>query len=194
MDAERFENCVVARKALAAIVFSLTRTTMTVVLFILLLSLVSLGNCQSLPQFEHDGFDLFNNSFIYYIDIGDDIGGRNLSLKCVTDSVNCCDNTDVGGWRDESGRPVYQGADGATCLYVTRGDGVISLHRKRGCYDHTPGLWRCDIPDSSGHMQSLYAYISNDRSYGKLHYCAPTFTKPKCRTTGLAVYELHSTH
>jgi hypothetical protein len=121
---------------------------MTVVLFILLLSLVSLGNCQSLPQFKHFELDLSNNSFIYYIDIGDD--SRNLSLKCVTDSDNCCNNSTVGGWRDESGRPVYQGADGTTCLYVTRGDGVISLHRKRGCTGHTSGLWRCDIPDSSG--------------------------------------------
>ena len=49
------------------------------------------------------------------------------------------------------------------CIYVTRGDGVISLHRKRGCTDHTSGLWRCDIPDSSGEMQSLYAYIGYER-------------------------------
>ena len=117
--------------------------------------------CQSLPQFEHEGFDLSNNSYIYYQDIGD----RALTLKCVTDSDNCCNNSTVGGWRDESGRPVYQGADGTTCLYVTRGDGVISLHRKRGCSDHTSGLWRCDIPDSSGEMQSLYAYIGQNERY-----------------------------
>ena len=135
-------------------------------LFILLLSLVSLGNCQSLPQFEHLGFDLSNNSYIYSIDIGYGDG----ALNCVTNSsVNCCNNTDVGGWRDESGTPVYQGADGTTCLYVTRGDGVISLHRN--CSDHTPGLWRCDIPDSSGEMQNLYIYISNRvSSHGELNY------------------------
>ena len=91
---------------------------MTVVLFILLLSLLSLGNCQSLPQFEHEGYFLSNNSYIYYNDIGD--GDR--ALKCVTDSDNCCNNTDVGGWRDESESPVHLGADGTTCLYVTRGD------------------------------------------------------------------------
>ena len=128
--------------------------------------------CQSLPQLEHDGLDLSNNSYIYYNDIGD--GDR--ALKCMTDSDNCCNNSTVGGWRDESGRPVYQGTDGTTCLYVTRGDGVISLHRKRGCSAHTSGLWRCDIPDSSGEMQSLYIYISNRRSYGMLHHflCMPS--------------------
>ena len=166
---------------------------MTVILFILLLSLVSLGNCQSLPQLKHEGHLLSNNSFIYYNDIADD--GK-YALKCVTGNVSCCNNTDVGGWRDESGTPVYQGADGTTCLYVTRGDGVISLHRKRGCSDHTSGLWRCDIPDSSGEMQSLYIYISNRKSYG----IAITFSSSFLilyyhRTTEqVSIYELHSTH
>ena len=130
--------------------------------------------CQALPQFEHEGFHLSNNSYIYSHDIIDEGDG---ALKCVTNSVNCCNNSTVGGWRDESGRPVYQGADGTTCLYVTRGDGAISLHHKRGCYDHTSGLWRCDIPDSSGEMQSLYIYISNYRgAYGMLHcfLCMPS--------------------
>ena len=163
---------------------------MTVVLFILLLSLVSLENCQSQPQFEHKPYSLSNNSYIYYNDIGD----GDHALKCVTDSVNCCNNSDVGGWRDESGRPVSQGADGTTCLYVTRGDGVITLHRKRGCTDHTSGLWRCDIPDSSGEMQSLYIYISNGRAYGELHYHYPHYTIREYRTVGLGVYELHSAH
>ena len=136
---------------------SLESVLVTAIALLLVLS------CQSLPQFDQEGYFLSNNSYIYYNDIGDDIGGRNLSLKCVTDSVNCCNNSAVGGWRDESGRPVYQGADGTTCLYVTRGDGVISLQHKRRCSDHTSGLWRCDIPDSSGEMQSLYAYIGYER-------------------------------
>ena len=86
-----------------------------------------------------------------------------MALKCVTDNGN---STHVGGWRDERGRPVYQGADGVTCLYFTRGDGVMSLHRKtRGCIDHSSGLWRCGIPDSSGKMQSLYAYIGQNERH-----------------------------
>ena len=134
---------------------------MNVCVFIILLGL---GNCQSLPKFEHQRSSLPNNSFIYYHDIDD----GDQTLKCVTDNVNCCNSSIVGGWRDESGRPVYEGADGTTCLYVTRGDGVISLNRDRSCTsDHTSGLWRCDIPDSSGKMQSLYVYISDYSAYGK---------------------------
>ena len=132
---------------------------MNVWVFIILLSL---GNCQSLPKFEHQRSSLSNNSFIYHRDID-----RDQTLKCVTDNVNCCNDYNVGGWTDERGRPVYEGADGTTCLYATRGYGVISLSRNRSCIYHTSGLWRCDIPDSSGEMQSLYIYISDYSAYGK---------------------------
>ena len=85
----------------------------------------------------------------------------------MTDNVNCCNSSIVGGWRDEGGDPVYKGADGTSCLYATRGYGVISLSRNRSCTsDHTSGLWRCDIPDSSGEMQSLHIYISDYSAYG----------------------------
>ena len=114
-------------------------------------------NCQSLPQFQNIGENRSNNSFIYYDKIHE--GGG--ALKCVTNmSINCC-HTNVSNWRDE-----FQ--EGADCLYVTRGDGVISLNRRNSdCIPPTSGLWRCDIPDSSGEIQSLYIYISNDTTSGK---------------------------
>ena len=123
-------------------------------------------HCQSLPQFQHLGnINMMNNSFIYYDKI-DDEGG---ALKCVTNmSINCCHDTNVSNWRDERGELVQEGTDDGTCLYVTRGDGVISLNRRNSdCIPPTSGLWRCDIPDSSGEIQSLYIYISNDTSFGK---------------------------
>ena len=125
--------------------------------------MITVVNCQSKPQFESNGRVLINNSYIYYENI---IAGEG-ALKCVTDSVNCCNDSDVGNWRDERGRAVYQEEDEATCLYVTRGQGVISLNRKSDCIPDTSGLWRCDIPDSSDVMQSLYIYISNDTTSGK---------------------------
>ena len=47
-------------------------------------------------------------------------------MKCATDSVKCYNDSVVGNWRDGRGRAVHQGADEATCLYVTRGQGVVS--------------------------------------------------------------------
>ena len=91
-------------------------------------------------------------------------------LKCVTNSDGCCHDTNVSNWRDERGELVQEGADDGTCLYVTRGDGEISLNRRNSsCIPATSGLWRCDIPDSSGEIQSLYIYISSNESYGKIN-------------------------
>ena len=123
-------------------------------------------NCQSLPQIQNLGVILRNNSFIYYENIPTD----GVALQCVTNtSINCCHDTNVANWRDERGELVQEGADDGTCrLYVTRGDGEISLNRRNNsCIPPTSGLWRCDIPDSSGEIQSLYIYISNDTSFGK---------------------------
>ena len=120
-------------------------------------------NCQSLPCFEHGSTYLPNNSYIYYANISN--GDR--ALKCVTDSDNCCTDSDVGNWTDGRGRAVHQGADETTCLYVTRGHGQLSLNRNSGCIPDTSGLWRCDVPDSSEVMQSMYIYVSNDTTSGK---------------------------
>ena len=132
-------------------------------LFIPIIS-VGLVSCQLQPYFESDRRILTNNSYIYYANISD----RDSALKCITDSDNCCNDSHVGNWRDERGRAVQQGADEATCLYVTRGHGVVSLNHKSDCIPESSGLWRCDIPDSSEVMQSIYIYISNDTTSGKL--------------------------
>ena len=126
---------------------------------------LALAKGLSQPQLEWGKTSLANNSYIYYANISD----GNRTLKCKTDNHNCC-NSDNGNWTDERGTSVHQGADGATCLYVTRGQGVVSLNRKSDCIPDTSGLWRCDIPDSSEVMQSLYIYISNDTTSGKTLY------------------------
>ena len=119
-------------------------------------------NCHSLSQVKY-GLDVLpNNSYISYAKIS----AGNDSLKCVTDSVNCCSDSDVGNWRDEKGRAVQQGADEATCLYVTSGQGEVSLNRYNStCIPETSGLWRCDVPDSSEEKQSIYIYISTNDAH-----------------------------
>ena len=143
-----------------------------------------LAKGQSLPLFRHIGY----TSYIYYANISD--GGA---------GVNCVFNgsSDVGNWRDERGRPVHQGADGDTCLYVTRGDGVISLHRRNSsCIPPTSGPWRCDVSHPSEEIESLYIYISNDTEYGKfLSTIFITYIRTEYRTIEpLCFNELYSTH
>ena len=131
----------------------------------LLVDLIFLSvSCKSLPQFEIRGEDFTNNSYIYY----DVIHEKRNALKCVTNAeLSCCTDVRFGNWRDATGMMVNEGIGGGFCLYVTRGDGEISLNR-RNSSDCVPesGLWRCDIPDSSGDIQSLYIYISRDTSHG----------------------------
>ena len=124
---------------------------------LLLLSLreIVVVNSQSYPRFEFREHILTNNSFIVRgapVDIGE---GQNDSLHCVTNNSDCCNNGQ-GNWYDVTGGEVQQGPDGDSNLYVTRGDGVVYLNRRRGGQS---GMWRCDIPDSNGVQQSIYTYL-----------------------------------
>ena len=119
----------------------------------ILLLLVAAVNSQAYPRFEFRGDVLVNNSYILWSNIGE---GQNDSLHCVTDNSDCCSNGE-GNWYDETGGEVQQGSLGdSDRLYVTRGDGVVYLNRRRG---GSSGMWRCDIPDSNGVLQSIYIYL-----------------------------------
>ena len=104
---------------------------------------------QPFPRFEFNGTALVNNSYIWRGQIGE---GDN-ALKCVTDNTDCCTDPDTGNWTDGNGAAVHQGMAGASTIYITRGNGTVSLNRITG---GSSGMWRCDIPDSSGVIQSLY--------------------------------------
>ena len=127
--------------------------------------------CLGLPLLQNWMVNLSNNSYIFYGLISPD---ESAPLKCLTNTtLNCCNDDSVGNWRDVRGSPVQEGRDGTSCLYVTRGDGEISLNRRNSnCSPQSSGLWRCDIPDSSGDMQSLYIYIGNynNDAYGYNFY------------------------
>ena len=129
-----------------------------------LLLLLAVGS-QSYPQFEFRREVLRNNSFVVRgapTNIGE---GQDDSLHCVTDNSECCSNGQ-GNWYDEKGDEVHQGSDGNSDLYVTRGQGVVYLNRRtRG----STGLWRCDIPDSSGVQQSIYIYLGTPETGIHLH-------------------------
>ena len=112
------------------------------------------------PRFELNNTILVNNSFINHqtIGTGDD------ALMCVTKNTACCTNPDVGKWTDpaEAEDAAWLGVDLRLYLYVTRGNGVVSLNRKgKGI----PGMWRCSIPDSTGMIQNIYIYTGNPPGY-----------------------------
>ena len=129
-------------------------------LLVIIFGLEAGVSSQSYPHFEFRGNVLVNNSFIVRgapANIGE---GHNDSLHCVTDNSDCCTNGQ-GNWYDETGGEVHQGSDGDSNLYVTRGDGVVYLNRRRR---GSSGMWRCDIPDSNGVQQSIYIYLGTQTS------------------------------
>ena len=113
-------------------------------ILLLVFALVAAVNSQSYPRFKIRGNVLvINNTFIVRgapVHIGE---GHNDSLHCVTDNLDCCSNGE-GDWYTETGGEVQKGPVGNSSLYVTRGDGVVYLNRRRG---GSSGMWRCDIPD-----------------------------------------------
>ena len=139
---------------------------MALFLFIALLAAV---DGQIMPQLKHDGLNLLNNSFIYSRDIGDSF---NRSLMCVSGGGI----SDHGVWKYPNDNEVIKEGDriGGYCLFSNTTDlGVTTLHRTRHCTTHKrPGLWRCDAPDSSGQLQSLYIFIGGRRYQpdGKYNY------------------------
>ena len=111
--------------------------------------------CQAYPRFERGDAIFVNNSYMFTGHIGE---ADNNVLKCVTDYPGCCSSagSHSGSWFDEQGRDVQEGADGATTMYITRGEGAVSLNRRA---NGGAGMWQCVLPDIHGVMQSLYIYI-----------------------------------
>ena len=144
----------------------------SLVLFVLLALVVTVhSSTQTYPRFEFRGKVLTNNSYVLRGQVNSPtaIGeGVNNSLHCVTDYMNCCNTSGsgMGNWYDPRGMEVSDQADGNSDSYVTRGDGVVYLNlRRRG----QSGMWRCDIPDNSGHTQSIYIYMGTGTNGRNLH-------------------------
>ena len=73
------------------------------------------------------------------------------TLQCLTDKTDCCSATE-GSWLYPNGSEISTGSDSQ--MYVTRGSGVVRLHRKPWG-DGTEGIYQCKIPDGRGTLQNL---------------------------------------
>ena len=73
------------------------------------------------------------------------------TLQCLTDKTDCCSATE-GSWVYPNGSEISTGSDSQ--MYVTRGSGVVRLHRKPWG-DGTEGIYQCRISDRRGTVQIL---------------------------------------
>ena len=120
------------------------------VVYFKLLALVAAVSCQSYPHLQLRQVVLANNSLLFRGDIG---VGQNNSLHCITNNSDCCRNGE-GDWYNRKGGKISSNSSKNT--YVTRVDGVVYLNHNHG---GGPGMWRCDIPDTSSDPQSIYIYL-----------------------------------
>ena len=75
-----------------------------------------------------------------------------LALFCFTNGESCCSSQ--GRWLFPDGTSVDSSGD----LFLMRGMSMLSLNRAPDA-EVENGLYQCEIPDSSGVIQTLYAGV-----------------------------------
>ena len=98
-----------------------------------------------------------NNSLVALNDIGE---GDN-ALLCMTDKPDCCKPTN-GPLQGEFYNPnntLVRTRAGGDALYRNRGPQVVRLNRRNNVLSPT-GIYRCEIPDSSGRIRNIYINVT----------------------------------
>ena len=99
-----------------------------------------------------------NNSTVAINDIGE---GDN-ALLCVTDKPDCCkppNGTIVQGEFYYPNNSSVRTRAGGDSLYRNRGPQVVRLNRRNNVLSPT-GIYRCEIPDSSGRIRNIYINVT----------------------------------
>ena len=117
-----------------------------------------------------------NNSFINI----EDIDREENALVCQTNARSCCRGIDIRTYLDRSLRDwSFPGRSTRLCrkneqyrredchLYTSREFRAVLLHRRNSSNIMT-GRYKCTIPDNRGNIISLYAWLHNNDSFGKL--------------------------
>ena len=109
-----------------------------------------------------------NNSIVILEDIGEGDG----ALLCKTNQTACCrqpHSRAIGNWFfPNETRVPSSGAQWD--IYRTRGQMVVLLHRRRGGVE---GIYRCEIPDTFGFIQTIYIGVYSASTGEWYMYCTP---------------------
>ena len=104
---------------------------------------------------SHQCMSLPNNSVVTLNDIGEDL----VAIFCFTNQEDCCQLGSGARWLLPDGTVV----DSRGNLFVNRGLSALSLNRVPDLVA-VNGLYRCEIPDSEGVIQTLYAGLYSDNT------------------------------
>ena len=98
--------------------------------------------------------DYTNNSVVTITDIGTDSAA---ALLCTTTLPGCCFSRQGNEWYLPNGTPLSNTDTQPYYRTRTSQPGTVLLHRNLRAT--LTGVFRCDIPDASGGLQSLYVGI-----------------------------------
>ena len=117
------------------------------------------ANCQSASHVSFMGRDLTDHSYIYFAKTSTDC------IQCHTDVSTCCSSSqgpDRGDWYFPNGSRVP--FEGQGDIFERRADQRVDLCRRVGSSPPPPGIYRCDIPISSGEQLPVHVgvYGGND--------------------------------
>ena len=84
----------------------------------------------------------------------EDIGEGNDALLCVTNLSACCqrNRSASGNWFFPNKSKIFSTGH-QTDFYRSRGHMVVRMNRRR---DGEEGIYRCEIPDSTDVIQTIY--------------------------------------
>ena len=101
-----------------------------------------------------------NNSFVNIMDIGND----SAALICTTANSGCCSSANSETqWYFPNGSQVLSNPNMTLSRTRSTSPGTVRLNRNSEAT--TTGVFRCDISDASGDLQSLYVGIYFAYSY-----------------------------
>ena len=97
----------------------------------------------------------------------EDIGAGDDALLCITELTACCEppytGAAMGNWYFSNGTRVP--SEGSMWdFYTTRGHSMVLMHRRRGGVN---GIYRCEIPDALGVIQTIYIEVTTGEHYMK---------------------------
>ena len=100
----------------------------------------------------------------------EDIGEGDDTLLCITNRTACCHNRytemrgALGNWFFPNGSRVPSASGMNLDIYRTRGQMVVSMHRRRGGVE---GIYHCEIADTFGFIiQTLYIGVYSANTGG----------------------------
>ena len=102
-----------------------------------------------------NGENIATNGFIFI----SSLNTNDTALICMTDSVDCCNESIDGGWFGPNGAPISFDPGSPQGFYSSGGSQEVRLIRGEGFL--VEGIYTCRVPDNSSERKIVYVGLYN---------------------------------